>query len=83
LKQFPLRRGISLQLPFPRSGSSAWANHGFGRFEMTTTTLNRKKSRLRVILLVAAAIGTSSATLSGALATLALQEVSGSQATAA
>ena len=50
---------------------------------MTTTTLNRKKSRLRVILLVAAAIGTSSATLSGALATLALQEVSGSRATAA
>jgi hypothetical protein len=50
---------------------------------MTTTTLNRKKSRLRVILLVAAAIGTSSATLSGALATLALQETSGSQATPA
>jgi cytochrome P450 len=47
---------------------------------MTTTTLKREKSRLRTILLVAAALGTSSATLSGALATLALQEASGSQA---
>ena len=45
---------------------------------MTTTTLNRKKSQLRMILLVAAAIGTSSAMLSGALAPLALQEASGS-----
>ena len=41
---------------------------------MTTTTMNRKKSRLRLVLLVAAAMGTSSATLSGALATLTLQE---------
>ena len=49
---------------------------------MTTTTLNRKKSRLRVILLVTAALGTSSATLSGALATLAIQS-SGSQASVA
>ena len=47
---------------------------------MTTTTLNRKKSRLRAVLLVAAALGTSSATLSGALATLATQHASGSQA---
>jgi hypothetical protein len=83
LKQFPLRRGISLQLPVSRSASSPCANRGFGRIEMTTTTLNRKKSQLRMILLVAAAIGTSSAMLSGALAPLALQEISGSQATAA
>jgi hypothetical protein len=47
---------------------------------MTMTTMNRKKSRLRLVLLVAAAIGTSSATLSGALATLAVQQTSGSQA---
>jgi hypothetical protein len=47
---------------------------------MTTTTLKRKKSRLRKILLIAAALGTSSATLSGALATLALQHPAGSQA---
>ena len=47
---------------------------------MTTTKLNRRKSRLRAILLVAAALGTSSATLSGALATLAIQPLSGSQA---
>ena len=47
---------------------------------MTTTTINRKKGRLRLALLVAAAIGTSSATLSGALATLAAQQPSGSQA---
>ena len=49
---------------------------------MTTTTMNRKKSRLRLVLLVAAAIGTSSATLSGALATLAVQQPSGTQASA-
>ena len=49
---------------------------------MTTTTINRKKGRLRLALLVAAAIGTSSATLSGALATLAAQQPSGSQANA-
>ena len=47
---------------------------------MTTTTVNRKKGRLRLVLLVAAAVGTSSATLSGTLATLSAQ--TGSQATA-
>jgi hypothetical protein len=47
---------------------------------MTTTTMNRKKGRLRLVLLVAAAMGTSSATLSGALASLAVQQPSGSQA---
>lgn len=47
---------------------------------MTMTTMNRKKSRLRLVLLIAAAMGTSSATLSGALATLTLQQASGSQA---
>lgn len=46
---------------------------------MTVSTMNRKKSRLRLVLLIAASIGTSSATLSGALATLAAQS-SGSQA---
>ena len=40
---------------------------------MTMSTMNRKKTRLRLVLLVAAAMGTSSATLSGALATLAVQ----------
>ena len=49
---------------------------------MTMTTMNRKKSRLRLVLLVAAALGTSSATLSGALASLSVQS-SGSQAIAA
>ena len=47
---------------------------------MTMTTMNRKKSRLRLVLLIAAAMGTSSATLSGALATLAIQETSASRA---
>ena len=83
MKTISLRRGISLQLPVSRSGLIAVHESRLWEVEMTTTTLNRKKSRLRVILLVAAAIGTSSATLSGALATLALQEVSGSRATAA
>ena len=46
---------------------------------MTMTTMNRKKSRLRLVLLIAAAMGTSSATLSGALATLAIQQPSDSQ----
>jgi hypothetical protein len=47
---------------------------------MTMTTMNRKKSRLRLVLLIAAAMGTSSATLSGALATLAIQQPSVGQA---
>ena len=40
---------------------------------MTMSTMNRKKSRLRLVLLMAAAMGTSAATLSGALATLTVQ----------
>lgn len=46
---------------------------------MTTNT--RKKSRLRLVLIAAAALGSSSATLSGVLGTLAIQQQSGSQAT--
>ena len=46
---------------------------------MTIRKLNQKKSRLQTILLVAAALGTSSAMLSGALAPLALQDAAGSQ----
>lgn len=46
---------------------------------MTTTTMNRKKSRLRLVLAVAAALGSSSATLSGALATLATQHSAGNE----
>ena len=41
---------------------------------MTTTTLNRKKGRIRLVLLAAAALGCSSATLGGALGTLAVQQ---------
>ncbi|MCA1654841.1 MAG: hypothetical protein LC656_11935 [Sphingomonadales bacterium] len=48
---------------------------------MTTATMNRKKGRLRLVLLVAAAMGTSSATLSGALASLSVQQPSGTRAT--
>jgi hypothetical protein len=48
---------------------------------MTMTT--RKKSRLQLVLLVAAALGSSSATLSGVLATLATQHSAGGQATLA
>lgn len=48
---------------------------------MTMTT--RKKSRLRLVLLVAAALGSSSATLSGVLATLATQHGAVGQATIA
>ncbi len=46
---------------------------------MTTMMINRKKDRLRLVLLVAAAIGCSSATLSGVLGTLAIQQAAGSQ----
>lgn len=46
---------------------------------MTTNALNRKKSRLQLALLIAAALGSSSATLSGVLATFATQD-SGGQA---
>ena len=40
---------------------------------MTMTTSTRKMSRLRVLLIAAAAIGSSSATLSGALVAFAIQ----------
>ena len=46
---------------------------------MTTTTMNRKKGRLRLVLLVAAALGCSSATLSGVLGTLAVQQPAGTR----
>ncbi|HWT13453.1 MAG TPA: hypothetical protein VN231_11910 [Allosphingosinicella sp.] len=46
---------------------------------MTTTTMNRKKGRLRLVLLMAAALGSSSATLSGVLGTLAIQQPAGNQ----
>ena len=48
---------------------------------MTTTT--GKKVRLRLVLAIAASIGCSSATLSGVLSALALQETSGGQAQSA
>ena len=48
-----------------------------------TTTANRKKGRIRLALAVAAALGCSSATLSGVLGTLALQQPVGSQASIA
>jgi hypothetical protein len=41
---------------------------------MTTMTINRKKGRLRLVLLAAAALGCSSATLSGGLVALAVQQ---------
>ena len=43
----------------------------------TMTTTTRKKSRLQLVLLVAAALGCSSATMSGVLATLAVQQNGG------
>ncbi len=46
---------------------------------MTTTTMSRKKGRLRLVLLAAAALGCSSATLSGVLGTLAVQQPAGTQ----
>ena len=46
---------------------------------MTTTTMSRKKGRLRLVLLAAAALGCSSATLSGVLGTLAFQQTEGTQ----
>ena len=45
---------------------------------MTMTT--NKRSRLRLVLVLAAALGSSSATLSGVLATFATQNPTGSQA---
>lgn len=44
---------------------------------MTTTTTARKKGNLRLVLAVAVALGCSSATLSGVLATLAVQSPAG------
>jgi hypothetical protein len=46
---------------------------------MTMTTINRKKGRIRIVLMIAAAIGCSSATLGGALGTLAVQQSAGTQ----
>ncbi len=40
---------------------------------MTMTMMKKKQSRLRLILMAAAALGTSSAVMSGALATFATQ----------
>jgi hypothetical protein len=41
---------------------------------MRTTTISRKKSRLRLALLAAVALGSSSATMSGVLTTLVAQQ---------
>jgi hypothetical protein len=41
---------------------------------MTTTTIERKKGRLRLILIGALALGSSSATLGGALTVLMAQQ---------
>ncbi|MGZ8282934.1 MAG: hypothetical protein ACXWUN_08295 [Allosphingosinicella sp.] len=41
---------------------------------------NKKKNRLRLILIAAAALGSSSATMSGVLGTLAFQQPNSSQA---
>lgn len=43
------------------------------------STTNRKKNRLRMILIAAAALGASSATMSGGLGALAIQQSIGSQ----
>jgi len=48
---------------------------------MTTTA--QKKSRLRLALILAAALGSSSATLSGVLAAIAIQHPGASEAGAA
>ena len=50
---------------------------------MTTTTMSRKKGRLRLVLLAAAALGCSSATLSGVLGSLAIQQPISAQAATA
>ena len=47
------------------------------------TTTNSKKGRLRLVLLAAAALGSSSAVLSGALAALSVQPQPGHVATLA
>ena len=41
---------------------------------------NRRKNRLRMLLIAAAALGASSATMSGALGALAIQQTVGAQA---
>ena len=46
---------------------------------MTTMMINRRKGRLRLVLLVAAALGCSSATFGGVLGTFAIQQSAGSQ----
>jgi len=47
---------------------------------MTVTAMNRKKSRLRLVLIAAAALGCSSAALSGAVGTIAMQQASAGSA---
>jgi regulator of RNase E activity RraA len=42
-------------------------------------TFQKKKSRLKMVLVVAAALGCSSASLGGALATLAIQQPASAQ----
>jgi hypothetical protein len=42
------------------------------------TTTNRKKSRLRAVLMIALALGASSATLSGTVAALSSQQATAS-----
>jgi hypothetical protein len=47
---------------------------------MKMSTTNKKKNRLRFLLIAAAALGASSATMSGALGALAIQQTVAGQA---
>ena len=74
---FPGRRHRPETALFHKSRIAARSG---GRWRSEMTTNSKKRSRLQLVLVLAAALGSSSATLSGALATLATQHSTGSQA---
>ena len=55
-----------------KGGVAALVAASIRRYEMTA--INAKKSRLQLVLLAAAALGSSSAVLSGAVTVLAMQQ---------
>jgi hypothetical protein len=58
--------------PLQKGRAAAMYARRFGRLKMTV--INAKKSRLQLFLLAAAALGSSSAVLSGAVTVLAMQQ---------
>ena len=70
---FPAARNGPDKVRFQKGEVAAFvAAPIFGDFEMTA--INAKKSRLQLVLLAAAALGSSSAVLSGAVTVLTMQQ---------